>query len=247
MLVLSLLACAQIRETRDILGGLTEARVAASLLLDVPAPPVDVDLPFPEGTVATAFLAEAEDADSLEDAPFAGATVAVGDGTSSALLDDNGDGTYTLGPEASLPYVAGARWTLAIDGMGDGRSTAEVVLPDAVDPGSAFDAVHPIGSPLVLPIDTPDVERVLAFVLDGSGEVVWSNEPGDIEEVFRFLHGPVTAELTLPAEAFPTAGAYAVGLAGLSLADAGDLDGLNTALTSVAAGRLEVHPLAVGP
>jgi hypothetical protein len=77
-------------------------------------------------------------------------------------------------------------------------------------------------------------------VLDmSSGDVTWSNEPGDIGELYDFTHGESEgASVAIPASALSNATLYAVGVAGMINADPETFEDVNTALSTMMAGKL---------
>ena len=253
MILFALFACEDIRETRDILQGVTERRVAAGLVLDV-VPPEDPALEgvldavgaFAPGTVATAFLALAENPEALEDIPFTEATVTLSDGGSSGALENQDNGSYLLTGGSELVYEPGRTWSLQVEGMSDsGPSSAELSLPEGLAAAGQVPWEHAPGQPVPLAFEEAlDVDQVAVVVFDSAGTITWSNHPSDIQSVYGFTHGAAVRSVEIPGEAFPGEDVYAVGIAGLALTEATDLEGLNTLLSSVAVGRMTVHPVS---
>lgn len=254
LLALTLLGCDAIRETLDVVDNITDTRVVGGIVLDV-VPPEDPELlPSLEdaglegGTVATAFLALAERADDLTDVPFPDATVTLSNTDTTGTLESQGDGSYLMEPDASaLQYAAGDTWTLHIEGLDTTDSSVTLRLPEALDAGAQLPTTHEPGQPLSLTRTDPSIEQLLVVVTDSSGDITFSNEPTDIASLYRFTHGELTEELEIPGTAFPEPDLYVVGVAGLNFTEAADLEGLNTLLSSVAVGRMTLHPVSTLP
>ncbi len=243
-LCLTLPSCDFFRQVGDTWQGLTHPLVALGTVLSVESPPtpgVDLeDTPYAEGTSLSLFLADASSIDEVDDAPVVGAEVFL-DGVEAS---DTEAGLYTIGPAGGLDYEEGATWSLDLH-LGPDTATADVSLPPTVvwsAPSS-----HAQGADLLVDASGQDFDSLLVVVLDASDQrVTWSNRPETPREIYDFTRGTTDLAVTVPGgEAFPEAGAYLVGVSGMENTGSGDLSGMNTALSTIMAGRMTMHGLPV--
>jgi hypothetical protein len=114
-------------------------------------------------------------------------------------------------------------------------------------PDADLPTAHSAGQPLSVDLAGQGFDSVLVVVLDAASlELSYSNEPADIQELYEFGHGGTGDSVEIPGDAFPGDSLYAVGVAGLVTADAADLDEVNTALSSMLAGKFRFYPVQTG-
>lgn len=230
----------------DTYEGLTNPLVAQGLVLGIAAPDSDqIDLSqtaYGEGTAITVFLADAESADKLEEAPVEGADVSVrGDAFGDVAVGEAGGGTYVLEP-GQVTYADGAVWTVVVDVAGEvGRANVELPPPAAF----TIPQEHTKGEPIDLDFTGKGFTAALIVVLDvESGNVTYSTEPKDIRDVYDLTRGNTElGAVQVPGTAFPEDKVYALGVAGMVHTQADDLESMNTALSSVLAGKMKFYPV----
>ncbi|MFK7929894.1 MAG: hypothetical protein AB8H79_17000 [Myxococcota bacterium] len=236
-------ACDLFNQGRDLIGDLTNPLVTQALVLGV-TPPADassVEMPdeFSEGAGATIFLADAGNVADLENAPIGGATVTL-QGVDAPELQA---GAYAISP-GPLSYEANADWTLSVDLDGD-VATAVVSLPPPASPD--LPSLHSENTPIELDLTADEYDGVLVVVVDFNGDITYDSRPADIREVYDLARGGPVTTVEIPATAFPAAGAYAVGVAGLrTTTGRDDIEGMNTVLTTMMAGQMVFEPIGVG-
>lgn len=249
-LVLPLLVgCEQIDDVKNTLDGWTNPLVMQGIVLGVAEPDIDgFDLSktdFDSGAASTVFLADAANADDMAEAPVSGAEVTLdSDSNASVPFSEEGEGQYLVTAEDGLVYNAGERVNVAIN-LGGSEATASASTPAA--PDVDIDEQHTAGVGLTLDLAGQGYDSVLAVVFDvGSGEITFSNQPETIQEVYEFTHGGDASALVvdIPASAFADETAYAVGVAGLKTAGADDFVDMNTALSTLLAGKMAFHPVS---
>jgi hypothetical protein len=98
--------------------------------------------------------------------------------------------------------------------------------------------IYPLGVPLVLDFANQGFASGVAAVIDSDGVVTWTNDPASITEMYQQNARPASS-VEIPAEAFPAAGDYAVGLAACVRTFDSDLDQLEPELTALRAGRMQ--------
>ena len=92
-----------------------------------------------------------------------------------------------------------------------------------------------------------EFDSALVIVMLADGGVTYSNQPDGIREFYDFTHGSeLVTTVEIPAEAFPSNGVYAIGVAGLTHTVAEDLTEMNTALTSIMAGKMVFETATIG-
>ena len=255
MIWISLAGCGvfdPFEKVKDDLEGLTNPVVALGWVVGVEAPsqpelaPLVASGALVPGTAFNLFVGDATDADQLDESGIDGAQVLLDAGAESAEAAPQGDGLYAIepGPD-SPPYDAGASWVATID-LGDAEAHAlTFALPPAAD--LTIDPMHAAGTPISLDLTGQDFHAALVVVLDVvSGDPTYSNEPTSAEEVFELLQSrePLTTA-TIPGEAFPGPGTYAIGIAGMRRGEDDTLEGVNTALSRGMAGTTKFFPILV--
>jgi hypothetical protein len=248
LLLASLVGCSLFDQGRDVFEGLTNPLVAEAIVLGVEAPEFDgVDLEavgLAEGTGGTIFLADAAGVQDLANAPIDGADVRVrAAGAGDGIATGAGAGLYVLAP-GQISYAAGASWQLLVDdGDGGALGTATLALPPTAE--LSLPTEHTAGSPLTVDLTGRGFNSVLVVVIAGdSQQTTYSNEPKDIRAIYDFTHGDdeVTTH-EIPGSAFPAAGVYAVGVAGMLNASMDDFDQMNTALSAMVGGQMRFYPV----
>lgn len=236
-LMLTLAAC-DLENAQDTFEGLTNPLVMQGLVIAVEPPESeDVDLEgtgFEEGTTGTVFLADARSADDLESAPVSGANVTLG----QAAFTEGTAGAYVLSPAAGFEYRDGNTARLSA-GIGGDSAVATVPTPAAAS--VTLPEEHTPNTALTIPMGGTDFHSALVVVIDvQGGGVVWTNKPQTIRETYDLTRGTAAVDVQIPASAFGES-VYAVGVAGLKHTTAEDLSGMNTAISSVLAGKMKFH------
>ncbi|MCB9743273.1 MAG: hypothetical protein H6741_07555 [Alphaproteobacteria bacterium] len=249
LLPLGLLAgCEQIDAFKGVVEGLANPMVTQAVLLGVEQPQSeDVDLSgtdFGDGATIQVFLADAASVDDIENAPVSGADVQVRVGDVAAVfLTEDTDGAYSATGGDGLDYTNNAETVLTID-YADDTHRMTSTLPAAVN--ADVPSTHSANTAMNVDLGGT-YDAVLSVVVNGaSGEVTWSNMPEGPREYYDLTHGEGgVSSLTIPAGAFPSGCACAVGIAGLENAQTADLDNVNTALSSFTTGKMKFHAVVV--
>jgi len=237
----------EINDITDEIEGLTNPLVVQSAFLGVAEPDAgdDIDLSgteFEKGSGITVFLADAASIDEMDEAPVSGAGVKlrIGDTPIYDLIEAEDDGRYTLTGEDGLEYEATADAVLTM-GISGSQSSMSTVLPPP--PDLDFEPQGSTGEALAINLAGTEYDQVLAVVIDGEGEVTWSNQPEDIRAWYEFANEEDGGQsFEIPGEAFKRDGAYLVGVAGLVRADDASFENMNTALSSLLAGQILFQP-----
>jgi hypothetical protein len=248
---IGLAGCDKLIEIQDTVEGITERFVVEGIYLGVEQPD-DVDLSETAfaGARLTAFLADASQISEIEQAPIESTALILmspGNGGSVPMVDAGG-GKYELTRDDGLEYVSGEEISLTST-YGDMDRSISVDVPPAA--ALDIDPEHSTGTPMAVDLSGQGFDAALAVVIDvETGEVTWSNEPGDISALYDMTHpdgivlggSETTSDDTLvieiPAKAFPNESYYIVGVAGMVVSDPGTFENVNTALSTVMAGKL---------
>jgi len=234
----------------------TVAAEALFLGVDDPAAAaaVGLDPDLAAGATATVFLARARSLDSISANLFSDAdSVSIADGTTSVDLASAGDGLYSVDSisNAELAYVIGRSYALEV--YEDGRLySAEMLAPPPPSlsgiPDAAAGQNHPANSALDVSLGQ-QFDNYLALVIDESGNITYSNQPQTASDYLSWIGGSdAFTSVTIPASAFPTAGAgYVVGIAGIRRASDSAFDNFNPLVSNLAMGSLAVSPLITAP
>lgn len=238
--------CDLFEKTKDAVEGVTSLQVAVGLVVAASAPDSrfgdEIEgLGVTEGVGGTVFLADARQVADVENAPVSGAEVALVGCGGEAALEAQGPGAYVLVPPSDVDGCA----ELVIERRDDKPATLPVPLPPPFQ--ATVGPRHDAGVDLVVDLsaDAPDV--AFGVLLDAtSGTVLWSNEPEGVGEVLAWLNGnQKPSEIVVPGEHFEAGGAYALVLTQAVRTRGVDLDGVNTAISRVAAGRAVPFPIVV--
>ncbi|MCO4743325.1 MAG: hypothetical protein KC912_00965 [Proteobacteria bacterium] len=249
LLVLPLAGCELFQNGTDIVGGLLNPLVAEGMMITTVPPDAGVgdsgiggfDLSsagIDEGVTLTLFLADAANVTQIDQAPVAGASVSL----HGSDVTDAGAGLYTLAG-GGLTYEAESTWNLDIAVEGTSASAA-LHLP--VEPTFTLPALA-ANTAIDIDLTGQGFDSALVIVMEAGGAVTYSNQPEGIREFYEFTHGgEAVTVVEVPGEAFPNNGFYAVGVAGLTHTVAEDLTEMNTALTSIMAGKMVFETASVG-
>lgn len=249
LLVLSLAlvpSCEFFDGTLDDLAALTHPVILEALVLGIDASAIGDDLDLAElgygdGVALTVFLADAADLQSMDDLPVSGAVVTI-DGTVVPQVEP---GFYLREPDGK-PYTPGATWTVST-AVGAEVGTAAIALPPEMVV-EVPEAHEPVQALTLTPDNGEAFDQVLVVVLSATGGVTYDNTPQDILSLYEFTRQTTgVGEVVVPAEAFPSSGLYAVGVAGLVITPGDDFDNMNTLLSNGLAGELVFYDVAVGP
>ncbi|MCB9765507.1 MAG: hypothetical protein H6739_37380 [Alphaproteobacteria bacterium] len=251
MLLLSLglmAGCDQFNDIKNTVDGLTNPLVAQTIILGVAEPESsEIDLSgtdFSQGATIQAFLADAASVNDLENAPVSGADVKIRVGETAAVwLTESADGAYSADGTDGFSYVAQQPSVVTMN-YGDDSSQMSITLPAAVNVD--VPETHNGGTAMNLDLGA-SFDAVLAVVIDvTAGEATWTNRPETIREVYDFTHGSGNvSSLTIPAVAFPSGCACAVGIAGMENADSSNFTNTNTGLSSLSAGKMKFYGVVV--
>lgn len=228
----------------NLISDLTNPLVGLGIVLDVDrlgAPNTDLSglSGFDEGLGAQVFLADATEVNDLDNALVTGATVTL----EQEPLTESASGSYTLA-SSNLTYDEGAEWDVSAQ-VGSDTAKARLTLPPA--PDYSLPASHSTGSELTLDLSGQGFDSLLVVVIDDSGSLTYSNQPQTAREIYNFTHGSTnTNTFSIPGSAFAQNGAYAVGVGGMNTTSSGDLDGMNSILSSFVSGVLVFKPMVVG-
>ncbi len=248
---ITLTGCGKLGEIQETVEGVTERFVVASIYLGVEQPE-DVDLSETafSGARLTAFLADASSISEIEDAPITDtAVVLLSPGNGGSLpMTDAGGGKYELSADDGLAYYSGEEISLTST-YGDTDRAISVDAPPAAN--LDIDPDHSAGTPMAVDLSGQGFDAALAVVMDvETGEITWSNEPSDISALYEMTHpdGIVLGEsedtddtliIEIPAKAFASESYYIVGVAGMNVSNTASFENVNTALSTIMAGKLK--------
>lgn len=239
-----LAGCDALDSLKEDVEALTNPVVIQGMYVGVAEPDAELDLSgtdFGKAAQATVLLADATSVDDLSNAPIEGAGVSVKSESGETALDDEGGGKYTASSEDGLTYTGGERFVLSV--QADVLSKVAITAPP--EPDAQVPESHPAGEPLVIDLAGQGFDLALVAVLDTmTGDLTFSNEPSDIQELYDFTHGGGEVKVEVPGGALNRQTVYAVGVAGLNAAEADDLEELNTALSAFLAGKFRFYPMS---
>lgn len=241
-LLIPLAGCELFDQVKEEVDGATNPLVGLGMLIGVEPPQGDgLDLTGTPlaGAQATFFFADAASVDDLESAPVTDATVTLEGGQGGAVeVPHLAQGNYVVEPGDAFEYEDDGAWFVVVD-RADALSEAALGLPAA--PVLTVSEDHTANTELVVGVEG-DFDSLLGLVVDlSSGQVTWTNKPEDVREAYDFTQADGdTAELVVPAEAFPGDAVYALGVAGMVGTESEDLTEMNTLLTTLMAGKMRV-------
>ena len=236
--------CGKFRDLREAIEAATHPIVVQAMFLGVAPPESDLvmldDTEFASGSAIRVFLADA--AGGGLGAPLRDGSVQVRvGGVPSVDLAEADPGAYQATAEEGLVYDAGVEAAVSV-ASGEHVGRLYVGLPGPAAPGVDFE--HSPGEPLALDLTDYSYQSALAVVIDvTSGEIVWSNEPTDIDTLYDMTHGDGIKRLEIPGQALATESVFAVGLAGMMASGEDDIEDVNTALSAFLAGELVFEPV----
>jgi hypothetical protein len=252
----TLVGCGGIAEIQESIDGFTNTTALEAIILGVVPPESDI---LPEDVVdamgaGTSFKALVVDADAVaameEATPIDDASVWVegapmGTVAAYSLLE----GLYTLEPGMGLEYTAGETWKIGVMVPGDeDPGEVEITLPEATV--FALPDTSPVGQSLTLDLAGQGFHWVFLVVTNAlSGEVTFTNENevSSVVDIYEVTHGESTISgVTIPGLAFPTAGVYAVGVAGMVHQDEDAATNVNTVLSGALAGQMRIEVITIG-
>ncbi len=251
LIVLALSGCGLFKAVEDFkttIGNLTNPVVVQGVILELSMPEdallqaAVLDAGLQPGLTATLFVADASNASELDQA-VAGASVTL-QGVAAAEGDP---GVFSIWPTDGLVYRAGETWRVGIttpDGQSEGSLSVELPSPAPV----LIPEEHPPGEPMQLDLTGLGFDSVLAYVFDSTGEITWTNQPDTALEVFDLTQSVDGVQsFEIPGAAFPDESIYAVAVAGMVHSRTDDLEGVNTFLSNLMAGQLNMYPVFTSP
>lgn len=237
--------------TETVALGVAEPTAPELDLSQVPALPQ-------RGSVAS-FLADATSVNDLSNALVSGVEARFRVGQTGAItLVEESDGTYRA-PDG-FTYTEGEIAYLTFEDA-DAFARTEVALPRPADL-SAVSTTHEAGQPLALDFTDREYYAVIVLVADvGTGELTFVSPDwigsvlGDgaldgsmIRDLYDFTHADEPVQrLEVPGTAFAAESLYALGVAGMLVAEPESYEELNTALSSFMAGQMVFTPIDTLP
>ncbi|MFT4626822.1 MAG: hypothetical protein ACI8PZ_005502 [Myxococcota bacterium] len=249
-LLLSLTGCAivdAVNDLRDKIGEFTSPVVVQGIVLHL-EPPDDAllaaavaDAAITPGLTATVFVADARTAEELDQA-VSGAAVRL-QGVAAAEGDP---GIFSVWPDDGLTYRAGAEWVLKVETDAGAEGTLKVTLPQPVP--VEVPEEHEAGTPMRIDLAGLGYDSALAYVFDTDGGITWTNQPTNALEVFDLTQSSADVKaLEIPGSAFPDESIYAVAVAGMRHSTSEQVDGVNTFLSNLMAGQMDLYPVFTSP
>ena len=233
------------------IADLTNPTLAQATVLDVFAD--GADLPDEAnaylGTWVTVHVVDGDATVSGgEPVPIEGTRVYVEDGDGLVVEATSGEdpGSFEIGPDAGLRYGPWEIWTIIIQEPDeDYAGTMQVILPSA--PEADVPGFHAQGQPVVLDLHGQGFNYAVSAVLDiQAGELTHWDAPSGYDETREALHDDNEAGyIELPGRAFPQAGSYVVGVAGMIAVEPGAIHNVNATLSGAAAGRMQLMAMQV--
>lgn len=239
------------QDVQETVEDLTNPTVVQGVVLGVEEPEegtvdlsqIDVDI----GTGFTMFVASAAEVSDLENAPIEGATVSL-KGNKKVVAQDDGDGVYTIEPPSELVYNVGASWTASVDSPEVKETgTISVTLPEATT--MTVGEVWEPNKGMSLDFRNQGFDSALIMVYDAqNGELTWDNRPETISEIYEVTNSQEKVGIVeVPGSAFPRESLYVMGVTGMVNAKNSDIDGMNSLLSGLMAGKMKLFPIATIP
>jgi hypothetical protein len=237
-----------VEELRDNIQNITNPLIAQGVILDLEMPDDPLlaaavsDAGLQAGLTATVFVTEGLTVDDLDQA-LNNAKVSI-----EGVRATQGDaGVFSIWPLDGLNYQVGARWVLDVvrtDSASEGSMA--ITLPAAAP--VVIPSEHVPGKPMVLDFKGLGYDSVLAYVFDVDGRTTWTNQPESGLEVFDLTQSTEAVKsLEIPGTAFPEDSIYAVAVAGMLHSDGTGIEGLNTLLSNLMAGQMQIYPVFTSP
>ncbi len=244
LLILGAVGCDRL----TAVGGLADPIVAQGVYLGVDAP-AGVDLSGADGldqaALCNVFLAYVADPSELVNAPVEGAVLSLrSDANGTLEFREEEGGKYTLDSSDGLVYEVGDEPSISFT-LEEQASRMEVLAPEA--PEVHVPATSDIHEAVEVELIGDSYQNVIAAVYDiDRGKLTWDNLPDAVDQVYEFTHTETPLQtLEIPGDAFLRKGLYAVGVAGMKVADPADFEGVNLTLSAFIAGRITPRFLSV--
>lgn len=239
----ALSGCAALSEWTERAYGLASRVAVQGFALGVEEPDDDdvagalAASDYATGVEVTAFLADAAELGEMEEAPILGANVAwLAPSDGSVRMRELGLGRYSLDGGDGISYVPGEAAALSTV-WEDRTRRASVRLPPA--PRADLPTEHEARTPLAVDIGGQGFDGLLVVVVAvPDGRTSWTNLPVDVDALYSLSQEGGPTGISLPPEAFPGEGLFAVGLGGLTRADPEDFEELNTMLSGFLAAEM---------
>ena len=247
---LSLSGCGKLEDFKNTVEGLTENFVIEGIYLGVAEYDGELDLEALGfgGAKIVGYLADAAQISEIEQAPITGMDLRLlSDVSGGSNLIEDGAGKYSLSHEEGLTYNDGEYAVLSTSYDGEDRK-AGVITPPAPDL-SEVPLIHTAGNPMAIDLSGQGYDTAMIVVIETeSGETTFSNEPEGIEELYEMTHpdGITFSDdvetddsliIEIPERGFSQEGIYVLGIAGLVTSGKDDMEGVNTALSTLVAGK----------
>lgn len=231
-----------LKGVEDAFTALTDPLVAQAIVLGTEEPEIDALQPLMDlgliepGVTIQVYLANAASAADIESAPLSSARVVLETPDDAYGVESLGSGAYALGVAAAIPYVEEQEWTVWADAGREEASWIDLILPQAAELN--LPKHHDADKALDLDLTGQGYNSATVFVYDPLGVPTWGNYPTSITDLYnRSLATDQLTTLTIPAEAFPKPGLYAIGFAGMVHNSDEQLDGVNKLLSRGMSGK----------
>lgn len=247
---LTLGGCGKLEDIKNTVEGLTERFVIEGIYLGVAEYDGELDLEAVGfgGARVVGYLADAAQISEIDQAPITGVDLRLlSDVSGGSDLIEDGAGKYSLTHDEGLTYSDGEYAVLSTSYEGEDRK-AGVVSPPAPDL-SGVSLIHTAGDPMVIDLSGQGYDTALVVVIEtDSAQTTYSNEPQGIQELYEMTHPDGisftededtddTLFVEVPERGFAQEGVYVLGIAGLVTSGADDMEGVNTALSTLVAGK----------
>lgn len=241
--LLALSGCAELGDLRDKVEGLTNRFVVEAVHFGVEEPEDEriadalAETDWGRGAQVTAWLADASEVGEMDTAPITGVDVRFLSSSNGGLKMRAVDsGKYQLDSDDGVDYREGEQVAISST-YGDIDRKLAVGSPTA--PDIDLWTEHDQGDSLSINVSGQGYDAALINVLDiETGELTFSNLPDGAREFYELTHeGTGDTVVSIPGTAFPGEGLYAVGVAGMQVADPDSFEEVNTALSAFVAGR----------
>lgn len=252
MILLGLLACKTVDEIQvalEELEGVTENTIIEGLILGVEVPDIEgvslEDIEWRTTAQATAFVADTTDIEQVEEALLEGASVFVETPDDSIKMREDEGAKYLADTEDGFTYTDDSIASVIVR-LGGTPRELRVRTPPA--PALPTTAAVTVQQPLDVDLSGQGYNLAMAVVFEiDTGLMTWSSEPESVEAFYEMAHPDgalisAAAEVPLikiPPEAFFRDGAYAVGIAGLIVAQEESFIEVNTKYSTLMAGKFQ--------
>ena len=251
-----LIGCGEIADIQESIDGFTNTTAIEAIILGVIPPesealPDDIAEIMSAGTSFKALVVDADAVAAMETAiPIDNASVWVegapmGTIAAYSLLE----GLYTLEPGMGLEYAPGETWNIGVMVPGaEDAGQVKITLPAATE--FTLPKTSPVGASMVLDVSGQGFNWAFVIVTNVlSGEVTYTNEDevSSVVDIYEVTHGESTiSNVSIPGVAFPVAGVYAVGVAGMVHQGESAASNVNTLLSGAIAGQMRIEVITLG-